>query len=124
MPRKRMLLGFALLAAGLLLLGGCTGGSTGSAKDPIVGKWTFQGTAPKTDNPASAKFELPAGAPVQTQEFLADGTYINPRGETRAWKRVDANTVEMAKVRVIVTTKGSDLYETLSDRIQHWTKTQ
>jgi hypothetical protein len=119
-----MLLGFALLATGLLLLGGCTGGLTGSAKDPIVGKWTFQGTAPKTGDPASAKYELPAGASVQTQEFLADGKYINPRGESRTWKRVDANTVEMAKVRVIVTIKGNDLYETLSARTQHWTKTK
>ena len=124
MLNRKIVVAFALLAVGLLLLSGCAGGSTGSAGDPIVGTWTFKGTAPKTDDPASGNYVLPEGSAAQTQEFRADGTYINPKGETRTWKRIDANTVEMAKVQATVVIKGNDLYETLGSKTLYWVKSK
>ena len=108
MLRNKILAGLVLLTAMVLLLGGF---ATGCAKsgDSIIGTWTLKGTAPKTDNPASAKYTLRAGGKAPTQEFRADGTYINPRGESKTWKRVNDNQVKLSTVVVTATIDGDNL---------------
>ena len=122
MLRRTMLLMFVLLTAGLLVISGCS-----SSQDPLIGKWTLKGTAAKSEDPATANYVLPsasATAAVTTQEFLADGKYINPRGETSTWERTKGDTVMLGKVEITAKVVGSDLYETIGSRTQHWVKTK
>ena len=122
MLRKSIVLTFVLMIAGLLVISGCS-----SSQDPLIGKWTLKGTAAKSDNPASANYVLPSGsttAAATTQEFLADGKYLSPQGVTGTWERTKGDTVMLGKVEITAKVVGSDLYETIGSRTQHWVKTK
>jgi hypothetical protein len=120
MLRNKMFLGLALLAVGLVLLGGCA--SSSSSQENVIGTWTYKGNAPKSANPASANYTLTGGSAASTQQFLADGTYIDPTGAKGTWKRIDSKTVSMAGVKVIMTIDGNDMYEEIGNQDIHWVK--
>jgi hypothetical protein len=111
--RKRVLLGLAVGIVLALVLSGCS-------QDAIIGKWNLQGSAPKTDSPASATFK-PVEAPAFVT-FSADGKHVTSKGKESTWKRTGKDTVDVGKVHMQVVINGNDMYLTIGDVTQHWTK--